>query len=386
MTRILLAHQPTDGGVGRHVRELADGLASRNYQITLCSPELPRKAADDAGHHYLDLQRTVNTDHHYLALQRAVSPRADLAAVARFAQIVRAVRPDVVHAHSSKAGAVARLARLFHRRVPLIYSPHGYAFAGHFDLALERSVYQIAERVLAPVATRVVCVCEAEARLARSIGPPARVRTVYNGIEHGGDGPVDPRISELAARGPVIGALTLLRPGKGVETLIDATPHVLARNPDAQVAIVGDGPDLDALKARARLLNVDHAVHFLGPSDQPLAALRGMRVFVHPSWTEAFPYAILEAMDVSLPIIASDVGGIGEALVDGRSGRLVPPRDLDALARALSDLLAHPHSMASMGAQARERVDEQFSLSAMIDHMADIYAEVAPAPRSSTPS
>ncbi len=370
MTRILLVHQPTDGGVGRHVHDLAHGLATRGYQVVLCGPGLPEGVAGEVSHCHL-------------ALQRAINPRADLAAAAALARIVRAVRPDVVHAHSSKAGAIARAARLRHPRVPLLYSPHGYAFAGCFDRAIERRAYREVERLLALAATRVVCVCKAEARLARSVGPSSRVRVVYNGIPPASDGPVDPRTRKLSASGPVIGALTLLRPGKGLETLIDATPHVLARNPRAQVAIVGDGPDLDALTARAHRRGVSHAVHFLGPSDEPLSALRGMEIFVHPSWAEAFPYVILEAMSLGLPIVASDVGGVGEALVNGSSGLLVAPHDAVALAHALNDLLEHPDNMARIGTEALGRVGRRFSLAAMIGHMADVYGEVAPAPRGS---
>jgi glycosyltransferase involved in cell wall biosynthesis len=365
MTRALLVHQPTDGGVGRHIRDLAHGLLDRGCEIVLCGPGLPEGLAGEV-------------DHRHLSLQRGIDPRADLLAAAGLARIVGAVRPDIVHAHSSKAGAIARAARIAHPRIPLLYSPHGYAFAGHFDSARERRAYREVERLLAPAATRVVCVCEAEARLAHSIGPSSRVRVVHNGIAPAGGGRVDPRIEEIAPRGPVVGALTLLRPGKGLETLIDATPEVLAHNPRAQVAIVGDGPDLDALDARARQRGVAHAVHFLGPSADPLSALRGMQVFAHPSWAEAFPYVILEAMSLGLPIVASDVGGVGEALVDG-SGLLVPPRDASALAGALNDLLAHPEKMARLGAAASGRVRRQFSLTAMIGGMAEVYSEVAPA-------
>ncbi len=365
MSRVILAYQPTDGGVGRHVHDLAVGLVRGGHEVVLCGPGLPGGPVAGAAYHPLQLHR-------------AVDPRADAVAAARFARIARAVRADLIHAHSSKAGAVARLARGAHPRVPLLYSPHGYAFAGYFERASERRVYRLAERLLAPTATRVVCVCEAEAQLARAVGPVRRVRVVHNGIAPVGAGPIDRRVTELAAQGPVIGALTLLRAGKGVETLIDATPQLLARHPRAQVAIVGAGPQLDALRARAALLGVERAVHFLGLSDEPLGALRGMQVFVHPSWAESFPYAILEAMALGRPIVASNVGGVGEALVDGSSGMLVAPRDAPALARTLNELLAHPERMASIGAAAKERVDQRFSLDTMIAHMTAVYDEVAP--------
>lgn len=362
MSRILLVHQPVDGGVGRHVGDLARGMAQAGHEIVVCGPQ-PPAGTDGVRHIPLDLRR-------------AVSAREDLAAARRFARIVASEQPELVHAHSSKAGAVARVARVAHPRVPVVYSPHGYAFAGHFESERERSAYRLAERALAPAASRVVCVCEAEARLARSIGSSARVRVVHNGIAPPAEGPVDARIEALAARGPVIGALTLLRPGKGVETLIDAMPAVRARRPDAQLAIVGDGPGLQDLRARAQRLGVAESVSFVGPTEEPLSALRGMTVFAHPSWAEAFPYVILEAMALGLPIVATAVGGVGEALVDADSGVLVAPRDAGALAGALVDVLDDPRRMSTLGARALRRASKSFTLASMVSGIERVYAEL----------
>jgi glycosyltransferase involved in cell wall biosynthesis len=360
--RVLLCHQPTDGGVGRHLTDLIEGLACAGHDVTACSPA--PLAGVSAHIEYVELD-----------LRRAVSPRADSLALARFARIVRRLRPDVIHAHSSKAGAVARLARAFSPRVPVVYTPHGYAFAGHFSSERERQVYRSIERLLSPLASRVTCVCEAEARLARSVGPDGRVRVVHNGIAAPPPGSADPRLEQLRRRGPVIGALTQLRPGKGLETLLDATPLLLARHASAQIAIVGDGPDLEQLSERARSLGVSGAVHFLGPSSDPPSALRGMDVFVHPSWAEAFPYVILEAMALARPIVASDVGGIGEAVIDGESGVLVPPRQEQPLADALSGLLSDAERAQALGTSALARM-ERFTREAMIERLSAVYAEI----------
>jgi glycosyltransferase involved in cell wall biosynthesis len=310
-------------------------------------------------------------------LTRAIAPRDDLAAIARLARVVRTERPDVVHAHSSKAGVVARLARLAQPRLPLVYSPHLYAFAGSFERQVERYAYRSIERILAPAASRVISVCEAEARLARSIGPSDRVRVVYNGIAPtASEGPADPRLLELAELGPVVGALSHLHRRKGLETLIDATPRVLDRHPRVQIAIVGEGPERDALRTRATSRGVATAVHFLGPSSDPISVLRGMRVFTHPTWADAYPYVILEAMSVGVPIVASDVGGIGEAIVDGESGVLVPPRDVEALADGLTTLLDDPGRSSNMGLAARARLERRFTLAAMVEATITVYDEV----------
>src|SRR5438128_3838716 len=317
--------------------------------MVLASPAMPHGHGRTAAHQQHDLRR-------------AITPRHDLTALMRLAAIVRGVRPAVIHAHSSQAGAIARLARPLFPRTPVVYTPHGYAFAGYFAHARERLAYRGAERALAPLASRVVCVCADEGRLASSIGPRDRVRVIHNGIAAVRGGLVEPRIAEVSQRGPVIGALTLLRPGKGVETLIEAAPHLLSRHPSAQIAIVGGGPDAERLRALTHGLGVAHAVHFLGPSADTLSMLRGMHIFVHPSWAEAFPYAVLEAMSVARPIVASKVGGVGEAVIDGETGLLAAARDAPALARALAELLDEPKRAARLGEEALRRVRERFTL------------------------
>jgi len=363
VTRVLLVHQPTDGGVGRHVADLATGLVERGHEVFLCGPEPPAGLIGPYRHAQLDLRR-------------AIAPRTDAGVIAAYTAIVRSVRPDVIHAHSSKAGAIARLGRLGHPRVPVLYTPHGYAFAGYFSRKLERAAYREIERALARLASRVVCVCEAEACLARTVGPAKRVRVVYNGIEPASAGPVDPRVAELAESGPVVCALAQLRPGKGIETLIDALPQILARHPRARVAIGGEGPDLDALRSRAQARGTAEAVHFLGPCEDPLAVLRGAELFAHTSWAESFPYVILEAMSVGLPIVASDVGGVAEASPDGETGLLVTSGDAHELARALMRLLDDPALGARMGAAARARLERRFTRAHMVEGVVAVYDEV----------
>jgi glycosyltransferase involved in cell wall biosynthesis len=182
-------------------------------------------------------------------------------------------------------------------------------------------------------------------------------------------------VLELAQRGPVICTLTQLRPGKGVETLIDALPPVVARHPGVQVAIVGDGPLRRSLEDRARARNVEHVVSFLGEHADPLAVLRATDIFVLASWAEAFPYVILEAMSVGLPIVSSDVGGIPEALTHGHSGLLAPAGDAKATARALIELLDDPDLRERLGAAAQQVVRQRFTRTGMVEGVARVYEE-----------
>ena len=363
MPRVLLVSQPTDGGVFRHVRDLAEGLPAHGFDVALATPPLDAPVPVDVAV--------------ALPLVRSPSPRGDVRAVAGLARAVRDLRPALVHAHSSKAGAVARLARALAPRTPVLYTPHGYAHAGYFERPAQRRAYATAERVLTPLASRIVCVCEAERALALSLGAGARARVVHNGVDVPPATPVHTEVAALRAAGHrILATVTLLRPGKGIETLLDALPSVLAAHPATRLVVGGTGVDRGALEARARALGVADAVRFLGFTVDSATILRGADVFVSPSWAESFPYVILEAMSLGIPIVATRVGGVGEAVRDGESGVLVAPRDAAALASAVSSLLSDRGRADAMGARAGSDARARFTRERMLEGIATVYHDV----------
>ena len=290
MTRVLLVHQPIDGGVARHISDLFDGLTTRGHEAVLCGPALPSASS-------LERSETVGAPHVTLDMQRSIAPRADLRTLGRFARIVSGVRPDLIHAHSSKAGAIARIGKLLHPTDPGPLHPARICLQRLLRAPVRADPVPRGRTRAGPVYRFALTVCEAEARLARSVGSPSRVRVVHNGIAAPPERPADPRVLDLARSGAtVICTLTQLRPGKGVETLIDAFSRVAAVHPDARLAIAGDGPLRAELEQRARDGGVGHAVLFLGEVSEPIPVLRGADVFVLPSWAESFPYVILAAI------------------------------------------------------------------------------------------
>jgi glycosyltransferase involved in cell wall biosynthesis len=367
VARILMLTQPTDGGAFQHVSRLCAGLAAQGHEPVVAAPLEARPPVLEA--------ELVP-----LEMVRAVSPPADARAVAAAAGVVRRVRPALVHAHSSKAGAVARLARPAFPRTPLVYTPHGYAFAGYFESERERARYRAVERALAPLASIVLCVCEAERRLAASVGPERRTRVVHNGVPAPDPAPVHPTVARLREQGPVVGMVTLLRPGKGLETLVDALPELLAAHPSASVAVAGSGPDREQIEARARERGVAEALHLIGVTAGPMPLLAGADVFLSASWAESFPYNVLEAMAAGLPVVATDVGGTAEAVADGVTGLVVPPRDPSGLAAALAELLADPDRRAGLGEAGHRRVAELFTVERMLDGTAAIYRALGALP------
>jgi glycosyltransferase involved in cell wall biosynthesis len=363
VTRVLMVVRPSEGGAFEHVRSLARAISERGHEVAICGPH---------GHH-----RELGVELIELDIVRRPNPVSDMRAVGELIRIIRRFRPDLVHAHGSKGGVMARLARLRAPGIPLVFTPHGFAFAGHFSRGWETRAFRAAEWALAPLASRVICVCEAEASLARTVGAGARVRVVHNGIEPPTVLGVDPSIRALAANGPLVGVLSGLRPGKGLETMIEALSMVRAAGSAAQLVVAGEGVERPRLERLAGDLGVADAVHLVGVSADPYAFLGALDVFALPSWAESFPYSVLEAMAAGLPIVATRVGGVPEAIQTDVSGLLVEARSVDQLAHSVNAILEDPATAAKLGTAARERRAASFSLAKMVAGTLGVYGEVA---------
>lgn len=355
--------RPSKGGAFAHVAQLSSELIERGHAVAVAGPHgawRERLAAE-----ILDVD-----------LVREVSPTKDLRGLEQLAGRIRAWKPDLIHAHGSKGATVARLARLANPRTPLVFTPHNYAFTNYFVSAAQRWRYKLIERGLAPLATRVICVCEAEREVAASIGPRQRTRVAYNGIVPLPSVDPDPAIAGFRGAGSLICAVTELQPPKGVPTLIEAMPTLVARHPGARLVIAGGGPMEADVKELIESLDVQHVVRLLGHVGDIPALLAATDVFVSPGWSESFPYAILEAMSLALPIVATDVGGVGEAIENEATGLLVPPHDAATLARAIGRLVEDRDLAGALGQAAQDRQRDKFQLGVMVDSIERVYAEL----------
>jgi glycosyltransferase involved in cell wall biosynthesis len=212
-----------------------------------------------------------------------------------------------------------------------------------------------------------ICVCEAERRVGVAAGLE-RLEVIYNGCPPCDRVAPDPTLEELRAQGPVVGAVTVLRRQKALETLLEAAPAV----PDAQIVIVGDGPERAALVERAaRLTNVV----FLPYSPPAARYLRALDVYVLPSAWEAFSIGVLEAQACGVPQVVTDVGGTREA-VDAETGIVVPPHDPARMADAIDELLGDPGRRAAMADASRARHAERFTVERMVAETAAVYERV----------
>lgn len=372
--RVLLVFEPPYGGVPEAVGQLALLLPQLGWQVEVAGP------ADSGVYPALD---RAGVKVHRLPLERSNGRRSRYAAaLARLAGLLSSGRFSLVHAHSSKAGVLGRIAARL-TGTPVVYSPHCYAFVG--PVPRTRRLFALTvERAMRRVTTATVCVCEDEQRVAyrHGVASPGRTPVIYNGtLPCRSDVDADEGTARLRGDGVLAAAVAELRgEQKGLDVLLEAAPRVLATLPDARVAIVGNGPTERALRARAAQLGVlGHPRFALLPFRAPSAShLQTIDVFVLPSRWEAFPIGILEALACGVPQVCSDVGGVGEA-VDARTGRLVPPDDAAALADAIIELLGDPALRRSMSAASMHRHAERYKVERMAAATAALYDDLGTA-------
>lgn len=300
-------------------------------------------------------------------LVQPLSPMQDFRAVLALRRLLRHLRPDLVHLHSSKAGLVGRVAARW-AGVPAVFTAHGWAFTE--GVAARRRQFALwSERLAAPLAARIISVSAYDTALAsRSrVGKPGKVVTVHNGIP---DRPVWIRPDR---GGPCRVVMTARF---GAQKDHPALLRAVAQVPHIHLTLIGDGELLPAARALAARLGVQDRVAFLGRRSDVPELLRQADVFALISHYEGFPISILEAMRAGLPVIASDVGGVREAVQDGVNGLLVPRGDTAALVSALQALSSDEALRRAMGAASRERFVGEFSEESMMNAVWGVYLEV----------
>jgi glycosyltransferase involved in cell wall biosynthesis len=336
------------GGAQAYLMHLLPALtAELDVTVAAWGPGPLRAAAERAGARYVPLRH----------VRRPISPVHDALGLLELYRLCRRLRPQIVHANSSKAGILGRLAAWLARVPARIFTVHGWAFAAYTGRA--STVYLVADRLMRPLTTRMVCVAENELRkgVAARTCDEAQTVVIRNAIDVRGAPRARP--DEGA---PVLLSVGRLKYPKDGAALLRAAALLGERA--FELELVGDGPDLAELQALHGELGLDGRVRFAGGRDDVPDLLARSAVFVLSSRSEGLPISVLEAMAAGLPVVASDVGGLREQVVDGETGYLVPAGDPQALADALARLLDDPGLRRRLGDAGRARAEELFDLPA----------------------
>lgn len=295
--------------------------------------------------------------------------------IARLRRVIRDVNPTVVHSHLFPADLVTGVAAapLSRRGVPVVYSDHA-----EWNRRRKIPFFRRVDGWTYSHYDRVVCVSGRveEALVAWTPRVAGRTRVLHNAV------PVPAR--QWSPAGPFETDVLLvgrMEEQKGIDVLLRAVRQLKDGGRTLRVKIVGGGPMEEAYRALNAELGLEAHVEFCSWRRDVEDLMTGSRLLVLPSRFEGLPMVLLEGMALGVPVVSSAVGGAAEVIRDGRSGVLVPPVDVDALARALTAVLDDPDLAGRLGAQARQEIAAGYSMEAYADRLLAVYAEAAQAKR-----
>jgi len=327
-------------------------------------------------------------------MQRAVHPVRDARALASLVSITRRLRPDLVHTHSSKAGVLGRVAARACRVPAVVHTIHGLPFHP-YQKAAYNALCIAAERLGARCSDRLVCVADAMRRQAldAGVGSPHQYVTIYSGMEVDAFLEAD-RHRERARRAfgfaeedVVIGKIARLFHLKGHRYVLEAAPRIIQRCPRARFLFVGDGILRETLQRQAARIGVADRVVFAGLVDAARIPemIGAMDIVVHASLREGLPRAVVQALLGGRAVVCYAVDGAPEVVLDGVTGRLVPPRSVEELADAVVELAADPARARRMAFEARRRFTDRFRAETMVRELETLYCSLLAAKSCAPP-
>jgi glycosyltransferase involved in cell wall biosynthesis len=363
------------GGPATHVIALAAALAKRDFEVRLLTG---RMGAGEQDMHYLADAAGVVPE-----ILPELSPRLglqDAAGLARLWRIFRDWKPDVVHTHTAKAGALGRLAARAAGVPAVVHTFHGHVLRGYFPAPVEMG-FRMAERTLALATDAIITLSPSLRRelVEMRIAPAERIEVIPLGMDL--DALIACRTRRMELRHEIglgneavlIGIVGRLVPIKDHATFLEAAAGMVHSGNTARFLVVGDGPLRESLAEQAAKLGISERVTFLGWRQNMAQVYAALDVLALTSRNEGTPVTILEAMAAGVPVAATAVGGVPDVISDGRTGWLVPAQDSIAMVAAWKSILGDPARSQRIAQQAQADVQMRFSQAHMIEDISALY-------------
>mgnify|MGYP001607633897 CR=1 FL=1 len=360
-----LAGSSAYGGGERYLELLCDRLDRARYRALLICPE-PGP--------FVGRMKERGVETHLIHL----APLFNLLALWRLTRLLARERVTILQTHGARANFYGRIAGRL-AGVPVIISTVHNSLKDYEVRSLRRWLYTFLLRLTLPLVHRIICVSDANRwdLIDECSAAETKTRTVYNGVDPSAF-PSQPHRQKVRqefgiTQGPLLVTIARLTEQKGHRYLLQTLPCLIESWPQLCCVFVGEGELRDQLHRLAVELAVERACRFVGVREDIADILAAADLFVLPSLSEGFPFVLLEALAMGCPVVASRVNGVPELIEDHKTGLLVPPRDPQALAAAIREVLSDPAAASKMGAEGRAVVQERFTVDQMIANTTAIF-------------
>ncbi|QJI16862.1 MULTISPECIES: glycosyltransferase family 4 protein [unclassified Pseudomonas] len=355
----VITRSDTMGGASVHLLDLASGAQKAGHEVVILvgGEGVFLKHASARGIRVVSLKFVV----------REIDFFKDMLALFELRKYIKEINPDLIHLHSSKVGILGRVtAKLL--RIPVVFTAHGWAFTEGVS-PRSRAVYKVVERVMARFASRIVTVSDYDRNIAlrAGIGNDKLISTVHNGMPA-----LDKEFSIFQDTAlPKMIMVARFDEQKDQLCLIRALESL--KDMQWELEFVGDGPSIFYVRQLVKEIGLEGRVQFSGACDDVPRRLADAQLFLLITNWEGLPLTILEAMRAGLPVIASDVGGVSEAVENEQTGFLVGRNDVDTLSATIRTMLSSAKLRSEMGDAGRKKFERDFRFDMMLEKTLSVY-------------
>ena len=373
MIKILYILEATSGGTQKHVIDIAKKIDKSEFQLDIIY-------STDRNKNFVQESKGIFNNTIGLPIKRSAS-FTDISNIIKMRKIILENNYDIVHCHSTKAGYVGRLAAFVSRHPNIIYSPHGFMFCDN-RILMKRFLYLKMEKYLGYVTQKLVAVSGSERDIAieHNIVPNKKIITLYNSIDPSDfdDFTYINRITEKIKEGSeiILGTVGRLYYQKDPITLIKSFKIINNRFPNTKLVMVGDGPLEQVCIKLIDKLGLKSKIDLTGYQKNSKAYYKIFDIFMLSSHYEGLPYALLEAMSMGIPSVGTNVVGIKDLILNGRTGYLAEEEDYNGLADAVINLLSNPQLMSEFSENAKNITRENFNFNNGIKEYQEFYSSV----------
>ena len=361
------------GGAAKYVYDLSINLSSE-FDISV--------AAGGKGKFFEKIDEAKIPYYQINNFQKSINPFKDIFAFFEILSLLIQLKPDIVHTNSSKAGGIAGLAgwvykTLSNRKVNLIFTAHGWAFAEDKS-KWKISLIKLFSKITSVFYNQIICVSEYDRKIAleNNITSEDKLITVHNGInikninfltKEEAQNKLINRTSKL-----LIGTIAEWTSNKGLIYLLKAVKKIKDKNFDLVLIGSGENPDKEKITKFIEKKNLKN-IHLIEFVPNAVNYLKAFDIFILPSTKEGLPYTIIEAMAAEVPVISTNVGGIPEMIENNINGILIEPKNSHLLADKILEFINNPEMTKEMTKKSRQKVEKEFTLDQMILQTKKLY-------------
>lgn len=359
------------GGVDRYIHMLFKYLDTDKFEnVLVCSQDF----------HARDYEGLVDF-FEQIEMNRAIGSE-DLKAIVQVRKLIKKYSPDIVYAHSSKAGAIARIADIGVKNC-CIYNPHGWAFNMQCSRA-KKMMYTAIERIAAPFCDMIVCISDAEKQsaLEKRICKPNKLKVIVNGIdiaayENSAHSVVKREDWNIPQDAFVVGMVGRVSPQKAPDVFIKMAKLVRDKIPNAHFMIVGAGEQEDEIRNYAAEYGFLDSLHITGWVDNPMDYIELFDVACLLSRWEGFGLVLPEYMLAGKPIVATNIDAIPNSICDGKTGLLVAVNDAVGASEAVIGLYNNPEYSKKLVDQSAKDVRKRFNVQRVAEQHGILFTQLA---------